>query len=122
MTLNRRRFERFALPAAYTAVAVRPMAGRRSLNGHAYDISESGVRFELDRALPLGAAVEIKITLPGPEETERTVAARARVIWVEQDEEEPGPVRMAAAFHGLEAADRERLLAALSSGRYARAA
>ena len=115
---NRRRFERFALRPMYSAVTVRPHAGGETLEGHAYDVSEGGLRFELDSAIEPGTAVEITLLLPAAEPIE----VRANVIWAD-DDGVPGPVRMAAAFTAFAgAAHRERLLRQISAGRYARAA
>ncbi len=124
-TINRRRFERFALAPMYTPVAVKLLADDSyDFEGHAYDISEAGVRFELDRPIEAGTPVAICVMLPGTRaETERSVCVYANVIWVEDDADEPGPVRMAAAFTRFaRAGDKERLLGLLGSGRYARAA
>jgi hypothetical protein len=121
-TENRRRFERFALRPMYTPVAVRVMedeAGDKQ-EGHAYDVSEGGLRFELDQAIKPGTAVVVRFTLPGPE-PERSVYAVGNVVWV--NEEEPGPAQMAAVFTRFaRAADRDRLLRHLSTGVLARAA
>ena len=44
-TANQRRHPRVALPAGYAAVRVRREGQRRfALTGHAYDLSEGGVR------------------------------------------------------------------------------
>jgi len=121
----------------YTAVQVWP-AGHTAepLEGHAYDISEGGVRFELDTAIPPGAAVTIRVQLPrwmawrsgtglddsfrGTEPT--SIEVLATVLWID-DDGVPGPVRMAAAFTSfLDAADRERLLNTLATGTLRRAA
>lgn len=120
--LNRRRFERFSTRPMYTPVVVR-LAGLPVGEGHAYDISEGGVRFELDAPIPPGTPVEMTITLPGRSpETDRRIAVAANVVWARRDPDEPGPVQMAAAFTRFAAADRERLLANLNTERYARAA
>lgn len=127
--INRRRFERFALQPMYTPVCVREIDGDASpLEGHAYDVSEGGIRFELDRAVAKGARVTMQITLPsgqGPIEStrgcERSVIVFGNVVW--QDDSEPGPVRMALAITSFaRLGDRERLLKSLGSGRYLRAA
>jgi hypothetical protein len=122
--LNRRRFERFSVRPMYTAVHVRRLNGPGEWDGHVYDISEAGLRFEVDRPLEPGTPVSMRIALPGVgPERERTVFALATVIWADDAEDEPGPVRMAAAFTRLGShEDRERLLTVLGSGRYARAA
>lgn len=97
---NRRMFERYPLPAMYTALSAKaPGAGRFTLAGHAYDISEGGVQFELDRGLEPGTPVVLRIDLPrsfGSSADERPVVVHGNVVW--KDESEPGPVRMAVAF------------------------
>jgi hypothetical protein len=124
-TINRRRFERFALSPMYTPVAVRLLADDAyEFEGHAYDVSEGGLRFELDYPIEPGTPVAVTVLLPGHgPESSRSVCVYANVIWVENDEDEPGPVRMAAAFTKFaRAEDKERLLGLLGSGRVARAA
>ncbi|MBS0188833.1 MAG: PilZ domain-containing protein [Planctomycetes bacterium] len=132
--LNRRRFERFALQPMYTPVCVRevgPADGVVSgepLEGHAYDISEGGVRFELDHPVKPGTRVTMQITLPagdGPitdlKGSERNIIVFGNVVWL--DDSEPGPARMAMTITGYaRLGDRERLLRGLGSGRYRRAA
>ena len=132
---NRRRHERFLLPPAYTEVAARLMdEGGFEREGHAYDLSEGGIMFEMDRPIAPGSEVNLRITLPGivPASARsrdgielgpgRAVFVVARVIWTDDDEVN-GPVRMAAAFTRFcRVGDRERLLQRLQTGRYARAA
>ncbi|MBL9032844.1 MAG: PilZ domain-containing protein [Phycisphaerae bacterium] len=93
--INRRKHERFSLLPAYSAVEVRVPGGRR-LSGHAYDVGEGGVRFELDEALPPGTPVVVRLDLPG--RSGGRVMATGRVVWTSDDPDEPGPVRMAADF------------------------
>lgn len=68
---DRRHDARFTLPAAYAPVQIRLLddhAGRGvpgDLLGHAYDISATGLRFELDEPLPAGARFAIRLELPG---------------------------------------------------------
>ena len=127
MHANRRRYERFALSPMYTPVSVRLLDSETfDLEGHAYDISEGGIRFELDRPIAPGTHIAMQIALPaglgsaqsGPG---RSVFVLGNVVWI--DDEEPGPVRMALAITRFaRAGDRERLIERLASGRYARAA
>src|ERR1043165_8398451 len=99
MHINRRRFERFALRPMYTTVSAQAIANGIKFEGHAYDISEGGIRFELDEAMTPGTPIALQITLPGQSaEADRQVCVYANVIWVDEDLAEPGPVRMAAAF------------------------
>lgn len=125
---DRRRFTRYALPVGYSHLTVRPLADGEEavVEGHAYDISRGGVRFELDRAFPAGTPVAMRIDLPHTQ-TERSTARRsvfvfANVIWLE-DEDEPGPVRMAAAFTRFaREGDEALLMERLGAGRYSLAA
>ena len=127
MRINRRRYERFALAPGYTPVAVKLLADDTfQFEGHAYDISEAGLRFELDQPIDPGTPVAIEVTLAcGPRSftEDNRVCVMGSVVWVDDDEDEPGPVRMAAAFTRFaRTGDKERLLAQLQSGRLARAA
>lgn len=126
--LNRRRHERIALQPMYTAVAVRLLDDDRFiLEGHAYDISEGGVQFELDRAIAPGTPVAMQVFLPaavtmgddvGPG---RAIFLFGNIVWL--DDEEPGPARMALAVTSFaRAGDQDRLIRALSRQRLARAA
>jgi hypothetical protein len=119
---DRRRFPRFRLEAGYTELSVR-FLDRETFDhhGHAYNISEGGVQFELDRGIEPGTSVAMQITLPTMAQEKcpgRAIFVFANVIWLE-DEDEPGPVRMAAVFSRFaREGDRERLLAAISRGQY----
>lgn len=129
MPSDRRRFARFRMPAAYTPVLVRLHDETVFVRaGHAYDISEGGIRFELDDPIEPGTPVAMQIELPrgvGPAEAldgpGRAVFVMGNVVWT--DDSEPGPVRMALAITRFaRAGDQERLRARLASGRYAAAA
>ena len=115
-TFNRRQFERFALPAMYTAVqATRPsQPADEPLTGHAYDISEGGARIELDEPLPEGEPLRVNFNLPGQTSA---IAANASVVWVNPEEDDPGPRRMALRFTDfVSSADHARLVRFLGSG------
>jgi hypothetical protein len=124
---DRRTFPRFQLEPMYTPLAMGPSSdGPFDNEGHAYDISEGGVRFEAERPVKPGISVQMRITLPNLNEhdleSNRTVLVTANVVWLE-DEDEPGPYKMAAVFtHFARAGDRERLLRQFASGRYRAAA
>jgi hypothetical protein len=113
------------LQPMYTPVAVRLLDSeddKFDIEGHAYDISAGGVRFEVDRALKPGTRIAMQITLPtaGDEDVGpgRSVYVFANVVWIE-DEDEPGPVRTAAVFnHFARVGDKERLLRQFATGRY----
>jgi hypothetical protein len=125
---NRRRFERFMLPAAYTAIAIRTLdSDTFDFEGHTYDISEGGLQFELDRGFEAGTQVAIKIELPdavlaaGDTGPGRAVFAFGNIVWM--DDSDPGPVRMAVVFTRFaRTGDRERLLRTFAAGRLRRAA
>jgi hypothetical protein len=95
------------------------------LDGHCYDLSEGGVQFELDDALPAGTPIELNIELPngtlGQPEQERLVRVVGNVVW--NDQTEPGPVRMAAVFSKFVAGvDKDRLFRHIAGGHLTRAA
>lgn len=123
---DRRRFPRFRTEPMYAPIAVRLLTGETfDLEGHAYDISQGGCRFELDRGIEPGTAVAMQITLPTmhnePGES-RPVYVFANVVWIE-DEDEPGPIKMACVFSRFAiAGDEARLLGHLRTGAYRLAA
>lgn len=124
--VNRRIHERFMLQPGYTSAAVRqhPDEQSFSLEGHVYDISEGGICFELDRPLEPGSTVSMMIDLPsncndtGPG---RAVFVTGNIVWCEV--EEPGASKMALAITRYDrAGDKGRMIKALTSKRYLRAA
>lgn len=126
---DRRRHTRYAVPSFYTGVAVRPTDGTDFvLDGHAYDISVGGMRFELDKALDPGDRIVCRIELPsggtGDAVDHWDIFVSATVVWVEPDDlEDPGPVRMACVFNTFSnAKDEERLERRLDTGRFRLAA
>jgi len=131
LTLNpadRRRFPRFRVEPMYTAIAVRPIDSERfPWTGHAYDISQGGCRFELDVPIEPGTPVMMQIILPTMHagvgsDAHKAVWVYANVIWIE-DEDEPGPVKMACVFTKFpRVGDEERLLRELRTGCYRAAA
>lgn len=112
----------------YTEVKVCSLDEHRpTFMGHAYDVSEGGVQFELDRAIATGTAVAMELTFPGGaygvhgDEGGNTVVVIGNVVWA--DDSEPGPVRMAIAITRFaKETDRERLLQQLTTHRVRRAA
>lgn len=126
---DRRQHPRFLLPSMYTTVAVRELSSDTFTHaGHAYDISVGGMRFEIDTPIEPGTRIAVRIELPvghAPSwATPRAVFAFANVLWLEQDDlDATGPVRMACAFTNFcKPRDRDTLLYALQSGRFAKAA
>ncbi|MBX3356982.1 MAG: PilZ domain-containing protein [Phycisphaeraceae bacterium] len=124
---NRRRHQRYVLQPMYTPVAVRLLDREQfDIEGHAYDISVGGMRFELDERVAPGTTVAIQITLPMTDETEvgpgRSIYVLATIVWIE-DDDVPGPVRTAAVFnHFARVGDQERLARQFSTGRFRLAA
>ena len=100
--VNRRQFERFSLRPMYTAVSVQRRGAEHGsrLDGHAYDIGEGGVNFELDEPVMPGESVDIEIELPG---CGRRIKAIGEVVRCEDDPNDVlGPSRMALRFDGFE--------------------
>ncbi len=116
--VERRNHARYELPSMYTTVCVVDADGAERCGGHAYDISQGGMRFELDDALEPGSTVQIRIDLPGG--NDRTVLADVNILWVEEEDVElEGPVRMAGSFAGFSnEEDATRLKKMLRRGRY----
>lgn len=114
-TLNRREHERFRLQPMYTSVAAAPADAPNDVRGgHAYDISETGVRIELDEAAPVGQCMHISLDLPG---IDLGVGSAARVVWVNDAQDDPGPRRMALQFTSFDSeADHHRLVRYLGQG------
>ena len=104
-----RRHPRLKLPAPYTLLRVRRSdESRFTRTGYVYDISASGMRFELDQALEPGTTVEFRAMLPGAQHM--TFNGRGRVVRLHDDADEPGPVRMGLSIEGFsEHVDRRRL-------------
>jgi hypothetical protein len=123
---ERRRFERFDLPSMYTEIKVRELDSEEfELHGHAYDVSLGGIRFELDTPLEPGTRIAVQIQLPGSAPKDRrAIFAFANVVRIYEDDiEARGPVRIACVFENFCTPDAEaRLTAALSSGRFTKAA
>ena len=125
---DRRQHVRFALPSMYTNIAIRPLDQDTFLyEGHAYDLSLGGMRFELDRPIEPGQDVGVRIMLPTAGLAwvdRRPIFARANLVWLnEEDLTEAGPIRMACVFSRfMQPGDESRIERALHSGRYALAA
>lgn len=126
--VDRRRHERFRLAPGYTGIAVRlPDRGTFTLQGHAYDISEGGIRFEVDEPINPGTRVSIRVDLPqavigceddiGPG---RAVFVTGNVVWCDVDEARS--IAAIAITRYDRAGDKERLMRRLTSGRALRAA
>ncbi len=104
-----RRHPRVKLPAMYTLVRVRPAGSARyRWTGYVYDISQSGMRLELDDALPEGTRVEVRVMLPGNQQT--TFSATGQIVRNHEDDPAAGPVRMGMTFEAFPFLGDERRL------------
>lgn len=96
---ERRRHTRFKVAPMYSHVHVRRTDGATDvLEGHLYDISVGGVRFELDEPLNDGESVTIDISLPG---CQTLIQATGKVVRVNDANDDPGPRRMALRFESF---------------------
>jgi len=94
----------------YTTVKVRPAGDQRyRWSGYVYDISTSGMRFEMDEKPQDNQPLEVHITLPRRGSIRpTTINATGRVVRTHDDE--PGPVRMGLQFDAFRSeADKRRL-------------
>jgi hypothetical protein len=118
--IDRRRHLRFTVPPMYSPVVVRRGAAWPALHGHAYDVSEGGVRFEVDEPLELGETISFQIDLPAGG---GTVTGGGRVVRVNDELDDPGPRRAAIQIESfLCSDDRSRLIACIGPGTFNRAA
>ena len=101
---DRRKRKRVKLPPMYTAVTVRALHTRRDpLDGHALDLSESGMSVQLDDMLPPGSPVTIEFMVAGLGQGRRnqwpTFAATAEVTRLQDVDDFPqGPYNTALRF------------------------
>lgn len=103
-----RQMPRLKLPPMYTLVRVRPEGDERyRWTGFVYDISMTGMRFELDAAVAPGTRLEIRAMLPGPQHT--TFRAAGPVVRVHDDDGSRGPTRMGMTFDAMDDDDRRTL-------------
>ncbi|MBL9140249.1 MAG: PilZ domain-containing protein [Phycisphaerae bacterium] len=119
---NRRAIDRFRLHPMYTRVVVIPRAAgseeSTSMEGHAYDISLGGVRYELDSPLPAGTCVEVQIELPGARDP---IRGSGQVVRVYDEADDPGPRRQAMRLDRFfSEIDRQRLARLIDDGWYGR--
>ncbi|NJL32049.1 MAG: PilZ domain-containing protein [Phycisphaerales bacterium] len=118
--VDARHTPRLRLPAMYTLVRVRPTGYPKFLwTGYIYDISATGMRFELDVVLDPGTDIEVRAMLPGTSQI--TFDARGKVVRIHDDE--PGPCRMGMTFdHFRHHADRRELQNYLEQSQWSQAA
>ena len=101
---------RLRLQPMYSSVTVQRVQGLtlQSIDGHAYDISLSGVRLELDEPMAVGERLAICLRLPGEP---HSIFASGRVVWTHDTNDDPGARRLALQFtRFLSDTDRERLV------------
>lgn len=113
---EQRRYPRYEIDAMYSSVTAQRTDGSgdtAALDGHAYDISLGGMRFELDAALPTGSRVALEVGLPG---CPQPIRATARVVRVFSPVDDPGPRRMAVEFETFLGASRDMLDRHLAQG------
>jgi len=83
------------------------------LEGHGYDVSLTGMRFELDDELPTGSEVQIEVYPPAENEPIRMHGVVVRVF---SHDDDPGPRRMAVQFTAFATPrDRERLITRIAA-------
>lgn len=88
------------------------------LEGHLYDISVTGVRFDLDDPLEEGESIAMEIHLPG---IPGAIKTRGKIIRVYDEDGDQGPKRMAATLGGFDSPeDARRLASVLGSGFFRR--
>lgn len=88
---------RLKVSAAYSVLRVRRVGETDyQWTGHIYDVSMSGMRFEIDDALDPGTHVEVRGLLPG--QTNVQFNARGRIVRYHDEGPEAGPTRMGMVF------------------------
>ena len=108
---DRRQHARFVVDPMYSAVSVAPAPSKRkasapSVEGHVYDVSMGGMRFELDEPMRKGSRVVVEISLPG---CVTPIQAEGRIVRVFDQLDDPGPRRMAVEFETFAAGARDIL-------------
>lgn len=113
---------RLKLSPMYTVIRVRPHGTRRFCwSGHIYDVSETGLRFEVDGKLALGTSVDVQATLPGPGNA--TVKLSGRIVRYHDEPEDLGPIRMGMVVDSFSTqSDHRRWLDYLRGGQLKKAA
>lgn len=120
---DNRRHARFRVAPMYTPVVLRTLDNpKHRMEGHAYNVSEGGLQFELDEPIDAGTPVTIELTLPLGEgevwdgvSDLPVVRIDGNVVWT--DSEEPGPVRMAMIFTKFASEIERELLSSRVLGR-----
>lgn len=116
-----RRFPRLKLPPMYTLIRVKPHGDDTFLwTGHVYDVSATGLRFELDQSLAPGTRVDVRVMLPGA--THATFEATGRVVRIHDEWDNLGPSRMGLIIEQFADQDHEEQLTSYLSRSIRRAA
>jgi c-di-GMP-binding flagellar brake protein YcgR len=101
---DRRRRRRVNLPPMYTAVSLRVLSRRDvPLEGHAVNLSETGMVVEIDNLIPIGQAVTLEFQVSGlgrlRDDQWPTYAVAGEVVRIDDLAEFPqGPYRVALRF------------------------
>ncbi len=101
---DRRRRRRVNLQPMYTAVSVRVLSKRdMPLEGHAINLSETGIVVEIDNMIPIGQAVTLEFKISGlgrlRDDEWATYAVAGEVVRIDDLAEFPqGPYRVAMRF------------------------
>lgn len=121
---DRREYDRFTVDPMYSAVAVTPVASTRTrrkgasasaspsapaatpAEGHVYEVSLGGMRFELDEPFENGSRVSVEVSLPG---CLTPIRAEGPIVRVFDAEDDPGPRRMVVEFETFAIGARETL-------------
>lgn len=106
---DQRQYPRVNVPAMYTLIRARVLGSTKyTWTGHIYDVSLSGVRFELDMPVEPGVMLELRGMLPGAGHT--TFRCTGEVVRIHSDADQPGPVVMGLQFESFQSPmDRQRL-------------
>ena len=117
-----RQSSRLKLSPMYTYIRVRPHdSGEFCWTGHIYEVSDTGLRFELDQAVPLGTAVEVQATLPG--RCSITANLSGRIVRYHDDPDDTGPIRLGMIIESFSTEEDRRLwLGYIRSSRLSEAA
>ena len=103
-----RQSSRLKLSAMYSSIHVRPRHSRQFCwSGHIYEVSDAGLRFELDHPVALGKPVDVRATLPGRNAT--TVNLSGRIVRYHDDPDDPGPIRVGMKIDSFSTEDDRRL-------------
>lgn len=119
---EQRQHPRIKVPAMYTLLRARVVGSSRyTWTGHIYDVSLSGIRFELDMPVEVGTELELRGMLPGGEHT--TFRVIGKVARLHSDDDQPGPAVMGLEFESFRSPmDRHRLSQYIDARRASEAA